>query len=249
MKHGALPGRPLTAGELHVALALVEGPAHGYRLMQRAGAIGQGPEVGAATMYRTLRRMLADGLVDEIPLPPGADERRRTYRLTGAGLRALVAEGHRMAGLIGEAVARGVPERFHTVTPQLAVSDAAAAIRFYREAFGASELVRSRHESGRVAHAELRIGDSLVLVHDDFSDLGGPSAPVPGKSGVTIHLYLADADAVFGRALDAGAVSLLDMAEREWGDRYGMLQDPFGHRWSVATPGVSHPPRAGRRGP
>jgi PhnB protein len=245
MEHSALPGRPLTAAELHVALALAEGPAHGYRLMQRVGGIGPGSEMGPATMYRTLRRMLADGLVAQTALPPGEDERRRPYRLTPVGLRALVAEGHRMAGLIGEAVTRGVPERFHTITPQLAVSDADAAIRFYRNAFGASELARNLHESGRIAHAELRIGDSLVLVHDDFSDLGGPSAPVPGRSGVTIHLYVADADAVFRRALEAGAVSLLDMAGQDWGDRYGILQDPFGHRWSIATPGVNRPQEVG----
>lgn len=224
-----------SAAELHVALALAEGPAHGYRLMQRVGGIGQGAEMGAATMYRTLRRMLASSLVAQTALPPGEDERRRPYRLTAVGLQALVTEGHRMAGLIGEAVARGVPERFHTVTPQLAVSDADAAIRFYCDAFGASELVRNLHKSGRIAHAELRIGDSLVLVHDDFSDLGGPSAPVPGRSGITIHLYVADADAVFGRALDA---------EQNWGDRYGILQDPFGHRWSIATPSVRRPQEA-----
>jgi PhnB protein len=245
MERGPQSDRPLTAAELHVALALAEGPAHGYLLMQRAGSIGLRPGTGATTMYRTLRRMLADGLVAATALPPGEDERRRPYRLTDAGLRALIAEGHRMADLIGEAVARGVPERFHTVTPQLAVSDADAAIGFYCEAFGASELARDRHESGRIIHAELRIGDSLVLVHDDFSDLGGPGAPVPGRSGVTIHLYLADADAVFRRALDAGAASLLDMAGQDWGDRYGILQDPFGHRWSIATPGAGHPPQAG----
>jgi PhnB protein len=241
MEHSELSNRPLTAAELHIALALAEGPAHGYRLMQRAGGIGHGAELGAATMYRTLRRMLADGLVAQAVPGPGEDERRRPYRLTASGLQALVTEGRRMAGLIGEALARGVPERFHTVTPQLVVSDAVAAIRFYREAFRASELARNLHESGRIVHAELRIGDSLVLVHDDFSDVGGPSAPVPGNSGVTIHLYVADADTVFRRALDAGAITVLDMAEQDWGDRYGILQDPFGHRWSVATPSVNRP--------
>lgn len=87
-----------------------------------------------------------------------------------------------MAALIGEAVARGVPERFHTITPQLAVADADAAITFYRQVFGARELVRNHHDSGRVMHAELVIGDSLLLVHDDFSDLGGPAAAAPGTS-------------------------------------------------------------------
>lgn len=237
--------RRLTAAELHVALALAESPAHGYLLMRRVDEIGAGTEVGAATMYRTLRRLLADGLVTQSPLRPGQDERRRPYRLTDTGLRALAAEGRRMAALIGEAVARGVPERFHTITPQLAVPDADAAIAFYRDVFGARELTRNRHESGRVAHAELVIGDSLLLVHDDFSDIGGlAAAPAPagsGMSAVTIHLYLPGPDEVFARAIGAGASCLLPMAERPWGDRYGILEDPFGHRWSIGARSASAP--------
>lgn len=227
--------RRLTAAELHIALALAEGPAHGYLLMQRVTQIGDSTQVGAATMYRTLRRMLADGLVGQSPQQAGQDERRQPYQLTGDGLRALASEGRRMAALIGEAVARGVPERFHTITPQLTVTDADAAIAFYRQVFGAREVVRNRHESGRVIHAELVIGDSLLLLHDDFSDLGGPTAPVPGRSPVTIHLYLPDADAVFQQAISVGARSLLPIAERPWGDRYAIIEDPFGHRWSIGT--------------
>ena len=229
------PRRPLTEAEFQVALALLEGPAHGYRLMQRAGKIGGAPPPGAATMYRTLRRMAGDGLAAPEQLPPGEDERRRPYRLTGEGLRAVAAEGRRMAALIGAAVARGVPERFHTITPQLTVRNADAAIEFYRQAFGARLLVRHAHESGRIQHAELSIGDSLILIHDDFSDLGGPAAPHPGRSGVTIHLYVPDADAVFQRALNAGATSLIPVADQPWGDRYGILQDPYAHRWSIGT--------------
>jgi uncharacterized glyoxalase superfamily protein PhnB len=186
-------------------------------------------------MYRTLGRMVDDGLAAPAQLPAGEDVRRRPYRLTGDGLRAVAAEGRRMAALIGAAVARGVPERFHTVTPQLVVRDADAAIGFYHQAFNARLLVRHAHESGRVQHAELSIGDSLILVHDDFSDLGGPAAPSPGRSGVTIHLYVPDADAVFHRALDAGAASLIPVADQPWGDRYGILQDPYAHRWSIGT--------------
>jgi PhnB protein len=229
------PRRPLTEAELQVALALLEGPAHGYRLMQRAAEIGSAPRLGAATMYRTLRRMLDDGLAAPEQLPAGEDERRRPYRLTGEGLRAVAAEGHRMAALIGAAVARGVPDRFHTITPQLVVRDADAAIGFYCQAFGARLLARHAHESGRVQHAELSLGDSLLLLHDDFSDLGGPAAPRPGQSGVTIHLYVPDADAVFQQALDAGATSLIPVASQPWGDRYGILQDPYDHRWSIGT--------------
>jgi PhnB protein len=226
----------LTAAELHIALGLAEGPAHGYLLMQRVGTIREGVDVGAATMYRSLRRLLADGLVAQADEAPGEDERRRVYRLTDRGLRALAAEGRRMAALVGEAVARGVPERFHTITPQLVVVDANAAIAFYRDAFAAQELVRTVHETGRVAHAELSIGDSLLLVHDDFSDLGGPAAPAPGASGVTIHLYLPDPDAAFDNAVAAGARIVLPIDDRPWGDRYGIIEDPYRHRWSIATP-------------
>jgi uncharacterized glyoxalase superfamily protein PhnB len=150
-------------------------------------------------------------------------------------MQAIAAEGRRMAALLGAAVVRGVPERFHSVTPQLVVRDADAAIGFYGRAFGARLLVRHAHESGRVQHAELSIGDSLILLHDDFSDVGGPAAPRPGQTGVTIHLYVPDADAVFQRALDAGATSLIPVAGQPWGDRYGILQDPHAHRWSVGT--------------
>jgi uncharacterized glyoxalase superfamily protein PhnB len=225
----------LRPAELHIALALAEDPSHGYRLMQRVQA-GGGAEVGAATTYRTLRRMLDHGLVVQADPVPGEDRRRRPYRLTDDGLRALAAEARRMAALVGEVIARGLPERFHTVTPQLAVRDANAAISFYCDAFGARELVRKRHESGRVAHAELAIGDSLVLVHDDFSDLDGPGAPAPGAPGVTIHLYVSDADRTFERALTSGARSVEPIADRPWGDRYGILVDPFAHRWSIGTP-------------
>jgi PhnB protein len=230
------PARRLTAAELHIALGLAEGPAHGYLLMQRVGAIGDGADVGAATMYRSLRRLLGDGLVALADPISGEDERRRPYRLTDRGLTALAAEGRRMAALVGEAVARGVPERFHTITPQLVVCDANAAIAFYRDAFGARELVRNLHESGRVTHAELSIGDSLLLVHDDFSDLGGPKAPAPGGSGVTVHLYLPDPDVAFDKAVAIGARVVQPMEDRPWGDRFGVIEDPYRHRWSIAAP-------------
>lgn len=228
--------RRLTTAELHIALALAEGPAHGYLLMHRVATIANGAEVGPATMYRSLRRMLAAGLVEQTDLAPGQDERRRPYRLADHGLCALAAEGRRMAALVGEAVARGVPERFHTITPQLVVADANAAIAFYRDAFEARELMRNLHDDGRITHAELSIGDSLLLVHDDFSDLGGSAAPQPGSTGVTIHLYLPDPDATFDRAIAAGARSLLPIEDRPWGDRYGTLEDPYRHRWSIASP-------------
>lgn len=147
-----------------------------------------------------------------------------------------------MAAIVGEAVARGIPERLHTITPQLVVSDANAAIPFYGEAFQARELVRNFHDDGRVTRAELSIGDSLLLLHDDFSDLGGPAAPQGGGTGVTIHLYLADPEAAFDRDIAAGARVLLPMDDRPWGDRYGTIEDPHGNRWSIAAPTVQRAP-------
>lgn len=190
-------------------------------------------------MYRSLRRMLGDGLVVQAGPSRGEDERRRPYRLTNHGVRSLAAEGRRMAALVGEAVARGVPERFHTITPQLVVRDAGAAIDFYRQAFGARELLRKLHESGRVMHAELSIGDSLLLVHEDFSDLGGPGAPTAGRSGVTVHLYLPDPDTAFENAVAAGAHILVPICHQPWGDRYGIIEDPYAHRWSIAAPTIT----------
>ncbi|MFJ1457373.1 helix-turn-helix transcriptional regulator [Nocardia sp. N2S4-5] len=228
--------RRLTHAELLIALALAEGPAHGYRLMQRAGQIEQdATALGAATLYRTLRRMLDDGLVAHADTTETTvDERRRPYRLTDDGLHAVAAEGRRMAALVGEAVARGIPERFHSLTVQLTVRDTDAAISFYTNAFAARELSRHHHSDGRISHAELNIGDSILLVHDDFSDLDGPAAPTC-DTGVTIHLYVPDADTTFERALAAGATVVSPMADRFWGDRYGILVDPYAHRWSIGT--------------
>lgn len=222
----------LTPAELHIALALAEGPAHGYLLMQRVGEIGGA--VGAATMYRTLRRMVDNRLVTQLP-GDEQDERRRPYRLTDAGTAAIGAEGRRLSALVGAAVRRGVPGRFHSLTPQLTVRGADAAIAFYVKAFGARELTRRNHDDGRIAHAELSVGDSLLLVHDDFGDLDGPTAPTGDGSGVTIHLYVEDVDMVFARAVSAGGRIVLPIADQFWGDRYGILLDPFGHRWSIGV--------------
>jgi hypothetical protein len=150
----------------------------GYALMQRVAAARRGTELGAATMYRSLRRMLADGLVAQAEQPTGVDERRRPYRLTDDGLRALAAEGRRMAALVGEAVARGVPERFHSITPQLVVSDPDDAIAATRSAPGGSPpprgLLRSRIGSTAAlprSFAEpgvTRIGFPLQMVGSGF---------------------------------------------------------------------------------
>ena len=128
-----------------------------------------------------------------------------------------------------------VPEGMHSVTPHLVCAGAAAAIEFYKKAFGAVELTRLPGQQGKLMHASIRIGDSAVMLVDESPEWGmlGPKA-LKG-SPVTIHLYVDDADAFVARAVKAGAKLTMPVADMFWGDRYGKLEDPFGHHWSVGT--------------
>lgn len=128
-----------------------------------------------------------------------------------------------------------VPDYMHTVTPHLTVTPAAEAIEFYKKAFGAEEMARVPGSSGKLLHAMLRIGDSPVMLVDEFPEHGGFSPKTLKGSAVTIHLQVPDCDAVFQRAIDAGATVKMPMADMFWGDRYGWLEDPFGHYWAIAT--------------
>jgi uncharacterized glyoxalase superfamily protein PhnB len=128
-----------------------------------------------------------------------------------------------------------VPEDFHTITPQLVVQGVARAIEWYTTALGANELLRNLAPDGKsIMHAELLLGDSRFFVVDEFP--GSMASPATlGGTPVTLHLYVSDVDAVFDRAVEAGAQVLMPVADQFWGDRYGMLADPFGHRWSIAS--------------
>jgi len=126
-----------------------------------------------------------------------------------------------------------VREGYHTLTPHITVKGAEAAIDFYRRAFGAEELARHVF-GGMVAHAELRIGDSIVMLNDEIP-AQGVFAPPENGGGTTLHIYVPDVDAAFQRAVDAGAQVVMPVVDMFWGDRYGLLKDPFGHRWSLAT--------------
>ena len=128
-----------------------------------------------------------------------------------------------------------VPEDFHTITPQLAVNGVADAIAWYTRALGANELLRNVAPDGvRIMHAELLLGDSRFFVVDEFD--GSMKAPSTlGGSPITLHLYVRNVDALFDRAVGAGAKVVLPVADQFWGDRYGILDDPFGHRWSIAS--------------
>ncbi len=123
----------------------------------------------------------------------------------------------------------------HTITPHLVCAGAADAIEFYKNAFGAEELMRIPGPDGKLGHAMLRIGDSALMLADEFPqwDSFGPRA-LKG-SPVTLHLAVADVDQAFERAIAAGARVRMPLADMFWGDRYGIVEDPFGHRWSMAT--------------
>ena len=129
-----------------------------------------------------------------------------------------------------------IPEGFHTLTPYLVIKGASEAIEFYKRAFGAQEKVRMPGPDGKsVMHAELKIGDSPLMLADEFPDMGSLGPHGIGGTSVVIHVYVDDADAVFNQAVAAGAQVKMPLQDMFWGDRYGQLTDPFGHRWSVAT--------------
>lgn len=131
---------------------------------------------------------------------------------------------------------KAVPDGFHTLTPHLTVRDATRAIEFYKKAFGAEVLHVAPAPGGKVMHAALRIGDSILMLNDEFPEYGGSLAPpATGGSGVALHIYLENVDAAFERAVSAGATVKMPLMDQFWGDRYGTLMDPFGHKWSLAT--------------
>jgi PhnB protein len=128
--------------------------------------------------------------------------------------------------------ARAIPEGYHTITPSLTCKNAAQAIEFYKKAFGAKEKFRMEGPGGSVGHAELTIGDSNIMVNDEFP--GMVTAP-SGEGGHYLFLYVDDCDAVFNAAVAAGAKVTMPLADQFWGDRMGKLADPYGYSWGVAT--------------
>jgi uncharacterized glyoxalase superfamily protein PhnB len=128
-----------------------------------------------------------------------------------------------------------IPKGMHSVTPHLVCAGAADAIEFYKKAFNAIELGRVPGPHGKLMHAHIQIGDSSVMLVDEFPDWGSLGPRSLKGSPVTIHLYVEDADATVERAVKAGAVITMPLEDMFWGDRYGVVEDPFGHRWSIAT--------------
>jgi PhnB protein len=128
-----------------------------------------------------------------------------------------------------------VPAAMKQVIPHLTVKGAARAIEFYRQAFGAKELARYAMPDGSIMHATIQIGEGVVMLNDEVPDFGCVSPQTLGNSPVYLMLYVPDVDTVFQRALDAGATAKMAPADQFWGDRYGLLVDPFGHYWEIAT--------------
>lgn len=128
-----------------------------------------------------------------------------------------------------------IPHGYHTATVYLIIKDAANAIEFYKKAFGAAEIMRMGEPNGKLMHAEIKIGDSPIMLADEFPEMGLRSPLSQGGSPVIIHLYVEDVDTVFNQALAVGAKVLRPVKDQFYGDRSGTLTDPFGHIWNIAT--------------
>jgi len=128
-----------------------------------------------------------------------------------------------------------IPDGYHSLTPYLCIKGAAAAIEFYKKAFGAKEVMRMAQPDGRVGHAELQIGDSKVMLSDEFPEMSFRSPQSIGDSPVHLHLYVEDVDSVFKRAVAEGAKEVRPVQDQFYGDRMGTVTDPYGHVWHVST--------------
>src|SRR5437588_4731231 len=128
-----------------------------------------------------------------------------------------------------------IPEGYHTVTPYLVVKGAAKALDFYKQAFGAKEILRFPGPDGKIGHAEIKIGDSHIMLADEFPEMDARSPQTIGGTPVGLMLYFEDADSVNARAVTAGAKVLRPVQDQFYGDRAGTITDPFGHKWTIAT--------------
>lgn len=129
---------------------------------------------------------------------------------------------------------KAIPQGYHSLTPYLIVKNAARAIDFYKEAFGAQELFRMEAPEGKIGHCELKIGDSRLMLADEFPHMGS-TAPSEADRGFSLLLYVENVDDIFKRARGAGAKVIQAVKDEFWGDRMGTLEDPFGHRWNLGS--------------
>ena len=131
--------------------------------------------------------------------------------------------------------AKRIPEGMHTLTPHIVCAGAAEAIDFYKKAFGATELMRMPGPDGKLMHASVKIGDSMLMLVDEMPQWGALGPKALKGSSVTLHLAVPNVDEVFAQAVAAGATVKMPVADMFWGDRYGVVTDPFGHNWAIAT--------------
>jgi uncharacterized glyoxalase superfamily protein PhnB len=128
-----------------------------------------------------------------------------------------------------------IPDGYHSITAHLTVRDAKGALEFYKKALGAQVLNVATMPDGKVMHAAMKIGDSIVMLNDEFPEMGGSPAPRGEASGITLHVYVDNVDNLFKQATGAGATVKMPLMDQFWGDRYGIVMDPYGFKWSMAT--------------
>jgi PhnB protein len=153
----------------------------------------------------------------------------RTHNDGSKGRNEIIQQEVTMAGKVN-----AIPDGYHSVTPYLIIKGAAAAIEFYKKAFGATEIMRMPQPDGRIGHAEIQIGNSRVMLADEFPERG-IQGPAGGRSPVMLHLYVEDVDKVASQALAAGAKEMRPVQDQFYGYRSGMITDPFGHSWNIST--------------
>ncbi|MBY0228987.1 MAG: VOC family protein [Gemmataceae bacterium] len=163
-------------------------------------------------------------------------------RPSAASLARAASVGKALASARRAGYAPPIPPGYHSVTPYLIVRDAARALGFYKEALGATELFRMPGPEGRVAHAEFKIGDSILMISDEWPEMGYLGPKSRGGTTVGLMVYVPDADAAFARAVSCGATVLKPMQDQFYGDRSGTVADPFGHSWTLSTHVEDVPP-------
>ncbi|MFB5607781.1 MAG: VOC family protein [Candidatus Nitrosomaritimum yanchengensis] len=140
-----------------------------------------------------------------------------------------------------------IPDGFHSITPAIVVSNAKEAIEFYKKTFDAKEIYTFPTPDGKILHSMFQIGDSRVMMSDEFPSMGIKSPTTVGGTSVTLHLYVEEADKIFKQAVDAGAIITMPIMDAFWGDRYGIVMDPYGHMWAIATHKIDMTPEGLRK--
>jgi len=140
-----------------------------------------------------------------------------------------------------------IPDGFHSVTPFIVVNNAIEALDFYKKAFDAKEIYKFPTPDGKIMHAMMQIGDSFVMLSDEFLSMGMRAPTTVGGTSVTLHLYFEDADKIFKQAVTAGAIITMPIIDVFWGDRYGIVMDKYGHSWAIATHKIDLTPEGLRK--